>query len=100
MSAAVGVFGSAVSATMMAVAIGSLVSGVSDLVVDPITNALLDGKGPYFKLMHGVLAASVMTILAWGVASATTQDGWPQVWKFIAPSKAAAVVQANAEEAE
>jgi len=90
---AVQMFGGAVGSTMLAVAIGTLVSGVSEAAVDPLTQRMIArNDGVIFKLIKAVLACSVMIILAFGVCW-VSGVGWSNVWTFISPPHAAAAMQ-------
>ena len=90
---ALGMFTTAVSATMMATGIGVLASGLSDAVVDPLTHSVLGkGDGVLYKLVHAVLAASVITIMAWLVVSGGKANAWRDVWTHITPTDSAAMV--------
>jgi len=81
---------------MMATGIGLLSSGISDAIVDPLTERVLGkGEGVVFKLLHAVLAASVITILAWLVIYGSGDHAWQDVWSHIAPTDSAAVVGAG-----
>lgn len=91
---AVSVFGSAVSATVLGTGIASVAAGLGDLFTDPLTSALLGDaatKSHFYKLLHSILSASVMVIVAWAVSVATTKGGWGEVWNFIAPVKTGAL---------